>query len=258
MSDQERASGLHRLFDEAAPDYDGVSSLMAFGSGAWYRRRALRNAGLTRGMHVLDVATGTGLVAREALGIVGPQGTVTGVDVSAGMLARAKAWLPGRLVRGRSEALPFRDAQFDFVSVGYALRHLDQPVAFAEMLRVLRPGGIVCILEITAPTAPILRHALGLYVGRIVPLMARVLGSRRVTRDLWRYFWDTIEHALPPATGLQNLSAAGFQHARRDLLQGIFSEYTARKPVERSRGVGGFVNVYVAPYLASAWMAAAL
>ena len=252
MTDKDRASGLHRLFDEAAADYDGVSSLMAFGSGAWYRRRALRRAGLTPGMDVLDIATGTGLVAREALGIVGPAGTVTGVDVSAGMLARAAAWLPGRLVQGRSEALPFRDAQFDFVSLGYALRHLDQPVAFSEMLRVLRPGGIACILEITAPSAPILRHALGLYVGRIVPFMARLIGSRRVTRDLWRYFWDTIEHALPHTVGLQNLSAAGFHDARRDLVQGIFSEYTARKPADRAHDVGGFVS------LASAWMAAAL
>jgi demethylmenaquinone methyltransferase/2-methoxy-6-polyprenyl-1,4-benzoquinol methylase len=258
VTDRDRASGLRRLFDEAAPDYDGVSALMAFGSGAWYRRRALRRAGLTRGMRVLDVAIGTGLVAREALGIVGPEGTVMGVDPSAGMLARAAAWLPGRVVQGRSEALPFRDAQFDFVSLGYALRHLDQPVAFAEIFRVLRPGGIVCILEITAPTAPVLRHALGLYVGRIVPFLARLIGSRRVTRDLWRYFWDTIEHALPHTAGLQNLSAAGFHDARRDLMQGIFSEYTARKPGRRSRDVGGFVSAYIAPYLASAWMAAPL
>lgn len=221
---------VNRLFDEAAADYDAVSSLMAFGSGAWYRRTALVRCGLTRGMRVLDVATGTGLVAREARRIVGPEGTVTGIDVSAGMLARAAWVLPGAVAQGRSESLPFRADAFDFVSVGYALRHLDQAKAFAEMLRVLRPGGIACILEISAPRVRVLRRALGFYVGRVVPLMSRLMRTRPVTRDLWKYYWDTIEHALPPATALQNLTAAGFQDVRRHVLQGMFSEYTARKP----------------------------
>lgn len=225
----DRASAVHRLFDEAAPDYDRVASLMALGSGAWYRRAALVRSRLTRGMRVLDVAIGTGLVAREAQRIVRPEGTVTGIDVSAGMLACA-APLPVHRVQGRSEVLPFRAAQFDFVSLGYALRHLDQPATFAEMLRVLRPGGIACILEISAPSAAVVRHALGLYVGRVVPLVARLIGARTVTSDLWKYFWYTIEHALPPTTVLQNLSAAGFHGAQRHLVQGIFAEYTARKP----------------------------
>ena len=226
----DRAPSVGRLFDEAAADYDRVASLMAFGSGAWYRRRALVRSGLSSGMRVLDVAIGTGLVAREALRVVGPRGAVAGVDVSAGMLAHAAATLPIRLAQGRSELLPFRAAQFDFVSLGYALRHLDQPAAFAEMFRVLRPGGIMCILEISAPAGPVLRHVLGLYIGRIVPLAARLMGARAVTTDLWKYFWHTIERALPPAAVLQNLSAAGFRDTGRHLVQGIFAEYTARKP----------------------------
>ena len=225
-----RPDAVTRLFDEAAPDYDSVSALMAFGSGAWYRRTALVRCGLGRGMRVLDVATGTGLVAREARRIVGRDGRVTGIDVSAGMLARATRALPGALAQGRGEHLPFRTGQFDYVILGYALRHLDQPSVFAEMLRVLRPGGIACILEIGAPTSSLLRSALGLYIGRLVPLVSRVIGTRRVTRDLWRYYWSTIEHALPATTVLQNLSAAGFHDVRRHVVQRIFSEYTARKP----------------------------
>jgi demethylmenaquinone methyltransferase/2-methoxy-6-polyprenyl-1,4-benzoquinol methylase len=226
----DHANVAHRFFDAAALDYDRVASLMAFGSGGWYRRCALGRAGLTAGMRVIDVAIGTGLVAHEALRIVGPTGAVTGVDLSAGMLARAAAAVPVRLFQGRTEALPFRTAHFDFASLGYALRHLEQPATFAEMFRVLRPGGIACILEISAPTSSILRHALGLYVGRVVPLISHLTGSRSVTRELWKYFWHTIEHALPPATVLQNLAAAGFHDARRRLVQSIFSEYTASKP----------------------------
>jgi demethylmenaquinone methyltransferase/2-methoxy-6-polyprenyl-1,4-benzoquinol methylase len=219
-----------RFFDDAAPDYDRVASLMAFGSGGWYRRCALARAGLGAGMHVLDVAIGTGLVAQEALRIVGAAGSVAGIDVSAGMLARAAATLPVRVARGRGESLPFRTERFDFVSLGYALRHVDQPATFAEMFRVLRPGGTACILEISAPASRILRHVLGLYLGRVVPVLARVTGSRAVTSDLWKYFWHTIEHALPPAGVLANLEATGFVDTRRRLVQHVFSEYTARKP----------------------------
>ena len=225
-----RTDSVTRLFDEAAPDYDAVQGLMAFGSGAWYRRTALVRCGLGRGMRVLDIATGTGLVAREARRIVGREGAVTGVDVSAGMLARAARALPGTLAQGRGEHLPFRAGQFDCVIIGYALRHLDQPTAFAEMLRVLRPGGIACILEIGAPVSGLLRRILGLYIGRVVPLVSRVIGTRTVTRDLWRYYWSTIQHALPATTVLQNLSAAGFEDARRHVVQRIFCEYTASKP----------------------------
>ena len=203
---------------------------MAFGSGSWYRRRALVRAGLAPGMRVLDVAIGTGLVAHEALRLVGPRGSVIGVDLSAGMLARAAATLPIPLLQGRSEAMPFRSAHFDFASLGYALRHLDHAAAFAEIFRVLRPGGIACILEISMPASPVLRHLLGLYIGRVVPRLARLTGSRPVTADLWKYFWHTIEHAVPPADVVRNLEAAGFRDARRHLAQRIFSEYTARKP----------------------------
>ena len=103
-ADQARASAVRRLFDAAASDYDRVASLMVLGSGTRYRRGALVRSGLARGMRVLDVAIGTGLVAREALRIVGPGGGVTGVDASAGMLARAAATLRVGLVQGLGEA----------------------------------------------------------------------------------------------------------------------------------------------------------
>ena len=138
---------LRDLFDGNARDYDYVERLLALGSGSWYRRHALLRAGLAPGMHVLDVATGTGLVAREAMAIIGPEGTVVGLDPSAGMLAEAHRLLPMRLVRGRGERLPLRDASFDFVSMGFALRHVtDLNALFGEFHRVLKPGGSLCVL----------------------------------------------------------------------------------------------------------------
>ncbi|MGH8698651.1 MAG: class I SAM-dependent methyltransferase, partial [Burkholderiales bacterium] len=80
-----------RMFDATAGDYDRVDRLLAFGSGSWYRRQALLRAGLAPGMRMLDVAVGTGLVAREAVRILGDPRSVVGVDPSAGMMAAAGA-----------------------------------------------------------------------------------------------------------------------------------------------------------------------
>ncbi len=91
---------LRQIFDETAHDYDRVERVLALGSGRWYRRQALRRAGLAGGMRVLDVATGTGLVAREAMGVVGAAGNVIGVDPSVGMLRQARASLNLRAVLG--------------------------------------------------------------------------------------------------------------------------------------------------------------
>ena len=114
---------LRRIFDETAPDYDRIERVLALGSGPWYRRSALQRAGLSTGAEVLDVGIGTGLVAREALTLIGPQGRLVGVDPSPGMMGEVK--MPGvDLVRGRAEALPRPDASSDFISMGYALRHI--------------------------------------------------------------------------------------------------------------------------------------
>src|SRR5438094_6257821 len=89
-----KRSFLRRIFDQTAGDYDRVERLMALGSGSWYRRQALRRAGLTRGMRVLDVATGTGLVAREEIHLAGDAKLIVGLDPSIGMIAQGRRTLP--------------------------------------------------------------------------------------------------------------------------------------------------------------------
>ena len=147
-----KRSFVRRIFDESAAHYDQVERMMAFGTGPWYRRQALARAGLGPGMKCLDVAVGTGLVAREAVTLVGDPAAVTGLDPSPGMLAQAAKAVRIALVVGRAEGLPFEDRSFDFVSMGYALRHVsDVAVTMREFVRVLRPGGTLCLLEITRP-----------------------------------------------------------------------------------------------------------
>jgi len=220
---------LDGLFDRTARDYDFVERQLALGSGAWYRRQALLRAGLAAGMQVLDVATGTGLVAREALAVVGPSGRVLGLDPSAGMLEEARS-LAIPLARGLGERLPFADASFDFVSMGFALRHVaDLDALFAEMRRVLKPGGRACILEITYPEHRMAAVPLRFFMTHVVPLASWSSRQRASARSLMRFYWDTIAACVAPAEVLAALARAGFAAPRRNLVLGLFSEYVAKR-----------------------------
>lgn len=226
----ERLRFIRKIFDDTASDYDRIERVLAFGSGSWYRRQALLRARLAPGMHVLDVGFGTGLVAREALALIGPQGQLVGVDPSPGMMAQAR--LPGvELVTGIAEQIPRDDASSDFLSMGYALRHIaDVSAAFAEFHRVLRPGGRLLVLEITKPSARLPSALLKAYMRAFVPTIAKVVAKRQDTAHLWRYYWDTIEACIAPERVLSALRAAGFKDVERSVSLGIFSEYTALKP----------------------------
>ena len=228
--DQQRCAWVVDLFDRTALDYERIEGLMAMGSGSWYRRRALSSAGLEPGMQVIDVGTGTGLVAREAARLVGPRGSVLGVDPSAAMLANARPTAGIRLAAGRAESIPAPDASADFLCMGYALRHVgDLSDAFREFERVLRGGGRLCLLEITRPEGR-WRHALlKTYMRTVVPLAARVLARERDTPLLMRYYWDTIEACVAPSLILAALDAAGFVEVTRRVELGIFSQYCARR-----------------------------
>jgi demethylmenaquinone methyltransferase / 2-methoxy-6-polyprenyl-1,4-benzoquinol methylase len=230
----EHRSFLRRIFDDTAVDYDRIEGVLAFGSGPWYRREALRRAGLGPGMQVVDVGCGTGLLAREAMGLIGERGTLVGVDPSPGMMAQARplADLPGaRFVEGRAERVPLPDASADFLSMGYALRHIDDVnAAFAEFRRVLKPGGRLLMLEITPPASAFGRIMLRLYMRIYVPLVARLLARHAETPRLFRYYWDTIDACITPPEVLAALERAGFTAAKRHVEVGIFSEYTAIAP----------------------------
>ena len=217
------------MFDRTAQHYDWINAVMSFGSGVWYRREALKRAGVSTGDTVLDVCTGTGLVARPAFGLVGETGQVFGFDASMGMLDAARQSLRIPLLQGYVEHLPFVDDSVDFVTMGYALRHVaDLQTPFVEYLRVLRPGGRLLILEATRPKSRWRYVIVRFYLRQIVPVIAR-LGGRDAS-TIMRYFWDTIENCVPPATIVNALQNAGFIDATRGVMFDLFSEYTATKP----------------------------
>lgn len=226
----EKLRWLRSIFDDTAADYDRVESWLSLGRGRWYRRQALKRAGLAPGMAVADIACGTGLVAREAVAIIGVSGRLVGVDPSEGMRGRAQESIGIEVVDGLAEAIPFNDASFDFVSMGYALRHVeDLHAAFAEFARVLRPGGRLCVLEITRPTGRIRRAILRGYMSFLSRVACRVSRASKRTPELWDYYLDTIERCVPPATVVQALAAAGFGEVSHRMQLGLFSEYSASR-----------------------------
>ena len=230
-SEADRASFVTTLFDGAARHYDWVGHLLAFGSGPYYRRRALAHAGLRPGMTLLDVATGTGQVARAAVELLGDPRAVIGLDPSGGMLREARRVHRGPLVRGRAEAIPLRDGVFDMLSMGFALRHVATlEAAFAEYRRVLKPGGRLLLLEVSRPRSAVLRWPIRVYFQLVLPLIIRVATGNRDARLLMEYYWDTIDECVPPPMILSALAQTGFVDVAHRLLGGCLSEYVAVKP----------------------------
>jgi demethylmenaquinone methyltransferase/2-methoxy-6-polyprenyl-1,4-benzoquinol methylase len=221
---------VNQLFDRSAQFYDGVVSWGFLGTGSQYRRAVLRQHGLRPGQRLLDVGCGTGLVALEAARILGTAENITCLDPSVGMLSMAKLKLNSRFVQGRAEEIPLPDESFDFLTMGYALRHvtsLDQ--AFHEYHRVLARGGKVLLLEITKPSNRVGAAVLKVYFNGVYPWLARMFTRSEAARDLLKYYWETIEACIRPELILEALSKAGFSQVKRDSRFGVLSEYNAVK-----------------------------
>jgi demethylmenaquinone methyltransferase/2-methoxy-6-polyprenyl-1,4-benzoquinol methylase len=203
---------------------------MSFGSGQLYRRQALARAGLSEAMRALDVATGTGLVARAIVDLVGSAQRVVGLDPCRGMLMETRKWNPYALVQGLGETLPFRRDCFDFISNGYGLRHVpDLEGTFREYWRVLKPGGRILLLEISRPRSRSGLHLTRWYLGKLVPLIARLGTGSQDAAALMKYFWETIAECVSPEVILAALTRSGFREAEHRVVLGILSEYVALK-----------------------------
>lgn len=228
---EERQAFLNDLFNKTAGQYRYIDRAAGLGSGRWYRKKALELAGLKPGMRVLDVACGPGLMGQGAVQLVGQAGFVIGLDPSVGMLREARREGCRRVVQGVGERLPFRDQTFDFLSMGYALRHLsDLREAFAEYWRVLKPGGIVLLLDIARPRSAVLSRLLQWYLKEVLGTVLAARSGDENLKRLMAYWWETIEQCVPPAIIVQTLEESGFLDCQvTERFGGLVRDYRAVK-----------------------------
>jgi demethylmenaquinone methyltransferase/2-methoxy-6-polyprenyl-1,4-benzoquinol methylase len=146
------------------------------------------------------------------------------------MLNIARTKLAANFILGRAEQMPLPDNTFDFLTMGYALRHVTAlETTFREYRRVLKPGGKLLILEVTKPTGRVSGFFFRLYFGRIYPALTRLFTRSTDARDMMKYYWETMDACVPPDTVLRALSDAGLTEVKRHVVLGLFSEYTAVK-----------------------------
>jgi demethylmenaquinone methyltransferase/2-methoxy-6-polyprenyl-1,4-benzoquinol methylase len=226
----ERKRGALALFSGLGRRYDLLSAALSFGQDPRWRAALVDSVRAAPGDRILDVATGTGLVARELVLRYGC--TVVGLDQSADMLEGARRALARRpdlagriqLVEGEAERLPFAAAEFDHLTFTYLMRYVDDPGAtLAELARVVKPGGRIASLEFGLPDPPLWRPLWWLYTRAGLPALGRAFGGDWY--EVGRFLGPSIEGLYrdwPLARQLELWEAAGLSgvHARRMSLGG--------------------------------------
>lgn len=222
---EEFAGQVREMFDRIAGVYDLMNSAMTAGMHHRWRERAVDRAALSPGDSALDVACGTGDLTFELQRRVSPRGHVIGSDFSERMLdlAREKgttrAGAAGTPIFEWGDALelPYDDGSFDAATVGFGVRNFaDLDRGIAELVRVLKPGGRLVILEITQPQRPPLSTFFSLWFDRLIPLLGRLAGDR----EAYSYLPESVKRFPTPLELAELLDRAGLGEIRWTILAG--------------------------------------
>ncbi len=222
---QDKSRRVSSVFTSVAENYDLMNDLMSFGVHRLWKRFAVELAGVREGQRVLDLAAGTGDLARQFVRRVGDTGSVTLADLNADMLEVGRRRLidSGVLkavayVQTDAESLPFSDDRFDLVSMAFGLRNVtDKGRAFAAMLRVLRPGGQVLILEFSTLRVPVLDPLYRAYILNLLPRLGRIVAG---DSDSYRYLAESIRLHPSQEQLLEIMKTAGFERCGYHNLSG--------------------------------------
>ncbi|MCR5002735.1 MAG: bifunctional demethylmenaquinone methyltransferase/2-methoxy-6-polyprenyl-1,4-benzoquinol methylase UbiE [Bacteroidales bacterium] len=221
---------IQEMFDVIAPDYDRLNHIMSLGIDKTWRNRAIKHI---PGGKVLDIACGTGdfsiAIAKKTTA------TVTGFDLSAGMLKimdeKVKAeGLDGRIetLQGDCEKMPFQDNSFDCVTIGFGIRNFEhREEALKEILRVLRPGGKLIILELSIPENPVIRWFYKLYFSGITPTIGGMISGQKAA---YKYLPASVIAFPPKAKWMKTMSDCGYSEVRHKAFTlGICRMYIGKK-----------------------------
>lgn len=233
-SDTAKTEQVRQMFDSIAPAYDFMNRAMTLGIDIWWRRLAVKQLKRLKPARILDVATGTGDFAIQLHKSLHPE-HITGIDLSQGMLDEARRKVKEKSLeqsitfeQGDCMALEMQDGTFDAVTVAFGVRnfeHLQQ--GYEEMARVLRPGGMLCVLELSTPTNPIIRWFYDLYTLHIIPWIG---GLKSGDANAYRYLPQSIAAVPQGDDMLQLMRNAGLHDAHyKRLTLGTCTIYTAVK-----------------------------
>lgn len=220
----EKARRVRGVFDSVASRYDLMNDLMSGGLHRLWKRHTIREAAVRRGQRVLDLAGGTGDLAKAFAAQVGDSGEVVLADINASMLNEARRRLVDAGVAGNltiaqvdAENLPFSDNSFDLVTIAFGLRNVtDKDAALASMLRVLKPGGKLLILEFSKPHEA-LQPAYDTYSFKVLPLLGKLVANDDAS---YQYLAESIRMHPDQETLLTMMNAAGFERSRYQNLTG--------------------------------------
>ncbi len=232
-SDQSKREQVERMFDTISKEYDGLNRVISFGIDVKWRKKVVNKVAATKPKRILDVATGTGDLAINLAKTDAEE--IIGLDISAGMLSVGKEKVAAKnlddrikMVQGDSENLPFEDNYFDAITVAFGIRNFETlEKGLAEILRVLKPGGIFVILETSVPTKFPFKQGYGLYTKTLLPLIGRVFSK---DRDAYGYLSESAS-VFPYGEKLNNiLRKTGFTHVEANpQTMGVATIYSASK-----------------------------
>ena len=220
----EKAERVKDVFDSVASNYDLMNDLMSGGLHRLWKRYAVDQAALRPGQQVLDLAGGTGDLARQFAGKVGETGHVVLADINHKMLVEGRGRLIDAGVAGNfsiaqvdAENLPFADASFDCVSIAFGLRNVtDKDAALESMYRVLKPAGKALILEFSKP-AEYLQPVYDAYSFKVLPTLGKLVANDEAS---YRYLAESIRMHPDQETLLSMMQDAGFERCRYHNLVG--------------------------------------
>ena len=220
----DKANLVKGVFDSVASNYDIMNDLMSGGLHRLWKRRTIEQAQVRKGHVILDLAGGTGDLAKEFAKLVGPQGHVVLADINAAMLQQGRSRMVDAGVAGNlsiaqvdAQNLPFADNTFDRITIAFGLRNVtNKDAALQSMFRVLKPGGKLLILEFSKPGAAV-KPVYDLYSFTVLPLLGKFVAN---DGDSYQYLAESIRMHPDQETLLGMMTDAGFERTRFQNLAG--------------------------------------
>ena len=236
VDSKEKAGKVADVFHSVADNYDLMNDLMSAGIHRLWKHMTIEMSGIRRGHKVLDIAGGTGDLAAKFSKIVGSEGAVVLADINESMLKVGRDRLIDRGIienvmfsQADAQYLPFPDNTFDVITIAFGIRNVtDKDMALRSMLRVLKPGGKLLILEFSKPTSSLLSKIYDTYSFNVLPRLGKVFAN---DSDSYKYLAESIRMHPDQSSLLQMLDSAGFENTDfHNMTGGVVALHRGIKP----------------------------